>query len=63
MSCTYVLNCNRGNNKPFYDDDDDDDRRLHFTREQARGQDFANGRHPWVLSPIPAPRNFLSLVA
>ena len=25
MSCTYVLNCNRGNNKHSYDDDDDDD--------------------------------------
>ena len=25
MSCIYVLNCNRGNNKPSYDDDDDDD--------------------------------------
>ena len=25
LSCTYVLNCNRGNNKHSYDDDDDDD--------------------------------------
>jgi len=25
LSCTYVLNCNRGNNKPSYDDDDDDE--------------------------------------
>ena len=25
MSCTYVLDCNRGTNKPSYDDDYDDD--------------------------------------
>jgi len=28
LSCTYVLNCNRGNNKHSYDDDDDDDDRV-----------------------------------
>ena len=25
LSCTYVLDCNRGNNEPSDDDDDDDD--------------------------------------
>ena len=25
LSCTYVLDCNRGTNKPSDDDDDDDD--------------------------------------
>jgi len=25
LSCTYVLDCNRGNNKPSDDDNDDDD--------------------------------------
>ena len=33
MSCTYVLNCNRGNNKHSYDDDDDDWLFKHFAVE------------------------------
>ena len=31
LSCTYVLDCNRGTNKPT--DDDDDDRWAHAARQ------------------------------
>jgi len=36
LSCTYVLNCNRGNNKHSYDDDDDDNKSQTFITDTVK---------------------------
>jgi len=51
LSCTYVLNCNRGTNKPSDDDDDDDD-----DFKAPNSKMFIDRGHRPLLDPSPMGR-------